>query len=124
MFVEASAAIYRRDLEVGEAELMAVEATAAVARPSRSDEPPAFVLDVGGGELLALCDPFLSDAVGEGTFPCARFILVVGPESGALLGLECLGGDLPPAREVDFDLFGSPQVFEGVLAEIGLDEEV
>ena len=121
LFVRASAAVYERDLAGGEAEVMHVEATEVVARVERPDEPPAFVFDVGGGELLALSDPALAAAVGEGSFPCAEFDVVVAPESGALLGIQASGPALAPIRTEDFELYGSPQLFDGTLAEIGGD---
>lgn len=124
LFGDASAAVYRQDLQGGEVEIMEVEASAVVARSDRSDEPPAFVFDVGDGELLAICDPALAQAVGQGSFPNDRFELVLGPKSGAVLDLRCTGRPLTPVRTLEFDLYGSPQVFEGVLAEITDDDSI
>lgn len=125
MFVEASAAVYRRDLQAGQAEVMVVEAQGVVARPELPDQPPAFVFDLGGGELLAVADPALAGPVGDGAFPCDKFELVVAPQSGAVLSLvPAVGASaLPPLRSVDFDLHESPQVFAGELSEITDDPE-
>jgi len=120
MLVEASTAVFQRDLEGGEAEVIRVVASAVVARPHRPTESPAFVFDVGGGELLALCDAGLAQAVDEGLFPSAEFELVVGPESGALMGLTIHAPALTPDRVVEFELLESPQIFEGDLASVGL----
>jgi len=122
MFVEASSAVFRRDLEGGEAEVLRVVASAVVARTERPDEPPAFVFDVGGGELFAVCDGGLSEAVASGLFPSADFELVVGPESGALMGLKVHAPMLNPDRVADFELLESPQIFEGALASVGVDD--
>ncbi len=119
MLVEASSAVFRRDLEGGEAEVLRVVASAVVARTDRHDEPPAFVFDVGGGELFAVCDGGLAQAVAGGLFPSGDFELIVGPESGALMGLTVHAPALTPDRVADFELLESPQFFEGSLASVG-----
>ncbi len=122
MFVQASAGVYQRDLETGEAEVISVEASEMVSRPPRVDGPPAFVFDVGGGELFAVMDVCLSAAVEAEKFPCSRFELVVGPESGIVMSVDCQGEPLTPEEVIDFELLESPQLFEGKLSELGMDD--
>ena len=118
---------YRLDAREGTVEV--IDAAVARAVALGTEASPAFLADVGHGQLLFVCGSWLLDPTifggGAPSFPTRRFTLSRAPLSGAVVAVEPRGEPLPPERyDLPTTAFGSVMVTsrDSELIDASLDE--
>jgi hypothetical protein len=91
-------ASYRRDFEAGEVEILHCTATGALKVEEFEDEGPGFFLSVEDSKVLFLQGQYLFELDESRLFPSSVFEVVRAPHSGLVLGVNCLGDAILPAR--------------------------